>query len=259
LGEPLGGGGGSACPVDHSARTAWLEGTRSDPAKPHGTPTITTTATCDSTAMDPSSPLLTSGLPPVLSPHRQVSSIPRAPSGDGSSSSSSSNNSETVDAHTSPSGHWIYPSEQMFFRAMQRKNWTPSANDMSTLVPIHNAVNERAWAEITAWERGRGGEACGGPKLVSFSGDSARLTPKARLMVLLGYQRPFDRHDWTVNRCGKRVDYVIDFYSGRADPACPHALSVYIDARPKLNSVEGVNMRLQRFWQSWFPLAPAGS
>jgi len=29
---------------------------------------------------------------------------------------------------------------------------------------MHNAVNERAWAEILRWERGRGGERCGGPR-----------------------------------------------------------------------------------------------
>jgi cytochrome c heme-lyase len=30
---------------------------------------------------------------------------------------------------------------------------------MQTIVPIHNAVNERAWMEIKEWERGRGSEA----------------------------------------------------------------------------------------------------
>ena len=31
----------------------------------------------------------------------------------------------------------------------------------------------------------------------------------------MGYQAPFDRHDWVVDRCGTRVEYVIDFYAGR--------------------------------------------
>lgn len=26
--------------------------------------------------------------------------------------------------------------------------------------------------------------------------------------------RPFDRHDWLVDRCGREVRYVIDFYDG---------------------------------------------
>lgn len=50
------------------------------------------------------------------------------------------------------SGNWIYPSEKMFFDAMKRKGHDPQAPDMRTIVPIHNAVNERAWAEIKQWE-----------------------------------------------------------------------------------------------------------
>jgi cytochrome c heme-lyase len=30
---------------------------------------------------------------------------------------------------------------------------------MRSIVPIHNAVNERAWGEILEWERGQGSEA----------------------------------------------------------------------------------------------------
>ncbi|KAJ3054344.1 hypothetical protein HK097_002067, partial [Rhizophlyctis rosea] len=47
---------------------------------------------------------------------------------------------------------WVYPSEQMFFNAMRRKNWTPQEDDMGVVVPIHNAVNERAWTQILEWE-----------------------------------------------------------------------------------------------------------
>ena len=53
---------------------------------------------------------------------------------------------------------WIYPSERMFFEAMKRKNHKPNAEDMSAIVPIHNAVNERAWKEICDWEKGQGSE-----------------------------------------------------------------------------------------------------
>ena len=58
----------------------------------------------------------------------------------------------------SRSGNWIYPSEEMFFNAMKRKDWDPRAEDMRAIVPIHNAVNERAWKEIKQWEAGRGSE-----------------------------------------------------------------------------------------------------
>ncbi len=48
-------------------------------------------------------------------------------------------------------GNWIYPSEQMFYNAMKRKNWNPEERDMKSIVPIHNAVNEQAWKEILKW------------------------------------------------------------------------------------------------------------
>lgn len=69
---------------------------------------------------------------------------------------------------------------------MLRKNHQPNAADMATIVPIHNAVNERAWAELLAWERGQGGERCGGVKLVSFKGRPRDRTPKAWLNTALG-------------------------------------------------------------------------
>ncbi len=43
------------------------------------------------------------------------------------------------------------------------------------------------------------------------------MSPRARLNTLLGYSAPFDRHDWVVDRCGKTIEYVIDFYAGRQD------------------------------------------
>lgn len=88
------------------------------------------------------------------------------------------------------------------------------------------------------------GYRCGGPRLHSFSGNSQALTPKARLNTLLGYTAPFDRHDWVVDRCGTRLEYVIDFYSGKKDAS--GNLSFYLDVRPKLNSWEGVKMRIGR-------------
>lgn len=140
----------------------------------------------------------------------------------------------------------------MFFAAMKRKSYDPNAADMRTIVPIHNAVNERAWQEIKEWEMGRGSEKCGGPKLDSFSGDSTKLTPKARILTLLGYHPPFDRHDWTVDRCGKKIEYVIDFYTGKRDPSRPEAVNFYLDVRPKLQSFEGTKMRLEKWVGSWF-------
>ena len=58
-----------------------------------------------------------------------------------------------------------------------------------------------------------------------------------------GYEKPFDRHDWVVDRCGKRVEYVIDFYSGKEGGGMGLGPSFYLDVRPKLNSWAGVKTR----------------
>ncbi len=79
---------------------------------------------------------------------------------------------------------------------------------------------------------------------MSFSGTSTALTPKARINTLLGFQPPFDRHDWVVDRCGTKVEYVIDFYSGRDEGKAGKSLNFYLDVRPKLNSWEGWKMRI---------------
>lgn len=154
-------------------------------------------------------------------------------------------NSERDTGHDRQSGNWIYPSQEMFFSAMKRKGHEANPTDMASIVPIHNAVNERAWAEIKTWEAGLGSEKCGGPKLMSFSGDSKALTPRARWNILMGYHPPFDRHDWVVDRCGKKVDYVIDFYSGKGSEGL-QGLNFHLDVRPKLNSWEGIRMRVAK-------------
>jgi cytochrome c heme-lyase len=51
-------------------------------------------------------------------------------------------------------------------------------------------------------------------------------------MSWVGYRPPFDRHDWVVDRCGKEIVYIIDFYNGKPTAGIP---SVFIDARPELN------------------------
>lgn len=86
-----------------------------------------------------------------------------------------------------------------------------------------------------------------GAHAVQFAGVKDRLTPKARINTLLGYAAPFDRHDWVVDRCGKQVEYVIDFYAGRSDGKDAQGkVNFYLDVRPKVNSWEGVKMRALR-------------
>ena len=46
---------------------------------------------------------------------------------------------------------------------------------------------------------------CSQPRLVRFVGRPQDYSPQARLLNLLGYKLPFDRHDWVVDRCGREV------------------------------------------------------
>ncbi|KAI1175006.1 cytochrome c/c1 heme-lyase [Nemania sp. FL0916] len=276
-----------SCPVDHGAREVWTQHARAAAASMESRPTQTSTPTTTSSSWSsylPRIPFLSSTEPTPTSPSppahgtqnssnaphlgldREVSTIPRTttttPSPIGSSDHtvpSPANNEQETGADKT-TGNWIYPSERMFFDAMKRKGHDPRAADMRTVVPIHNAVNERAWLEIKAWEAPYiEGNTCSGPRLHSFSGLSTKLSPKARLNTFLGYQAPFDRHDWVVDRCGREIEYVIDFYAGRnpnpantTNPAggsvvgADGKLSFYLDVRPKMNSWEGVKMRAFR-------------
>jgi cytochrome c heme-lyase len=68
------------------------------------------------------------------------------------------------------------------------------------------------------------------------------MSPKARINTFLGYTAPFDRHDWVVDRCGTKIEYVIDFYAGKNE-GTGAKLNFFLDVRPKLNSWEGWKMR----------------
>ncbi|CDH48418.1 cytochrome c1 heme lyase [Lichtheimia corymbifera JMRC:FSU:9682] len=215
--QPTSNNTADQCPVDHTAYKHFL------PTSKEG---------CDSDAIDASnnmpavaqqSPL--PGQKQQLGTEREVSSIPRAAGED---------------------AKWIYPSEQMFFNAMRRKNWNPEEKDMPVVVPIHNAVNEQAWRQILEWEKMHETQ-CNQPKLVKFQGRPKDITPKARFRSWFGYKLPFDRHDWVVDRCGEKVTYVIDFYSGKQDPRRPEAVSFYLDVRPAV-SPSGILDRLKMSW-----------
>lgn len=201
--------GKDKCPVDHNSREVWLKNAASKAED----------VECSSDEL-PETPVYHSNAP--LPEKREVSSIPR----------------------TGTDANWVYPSEKQFFEAMLRKKWDPSSDDMKTVVPLHNSVNERVWNSIKLWEKDQGGDACGGIQLTNFKGDAKKLTPRAWFRSsILGYAKPFDRHDWSVDRCGKPVDYVIDFYHEDSEKLGPN---IYLDVRPKLNTWEGVRMRVYK-------------
>lgn len=169
-----------------------------------------------------------------LSTNRQVSTIPKA---------------------GAESEFWSYPSPQMFWNAMLRKGWRwkegdVSANDMENIIRIHNANNENAWLEILKWEALHAKE-CNCPKLKSFSGNAKKYSPRARIRHWLGYELPFDRHDWIVDRCGKEVRYVIDYYDGGTIDKDNYTFTLY-DVRPAMDSFGNIWDRMKVAWLRWY-------
>ena len=183
----------SSCPVKHGG--AWLGGGGGGgDAPPAGASACPVRGGAAAVGVDPGNMMKAGGernLPaPMqqmpLDTTRQVSTIPKS--------------DYNPDHQDNEKQLWEYPSPQMFFNAMRRKGYQPSEQDMSMVVAIHNAVNERAWSEVLDWENMHK-SSCGQPKLLKFEGRPKDITPRARLKSWLGYALPFDRHDWTVDRC----------------------------------------------------------
>ncbi|KAK5746478.1 Cytochrome c1 heme lyase [Elasticomyces elasticus] len=180
------------CPVDAKTREKWLEAAKArKPATSTPPPTTIPTSppqprpagsrfSLDTLSWLPSStsppqPPPRSTPPPRpkmyrLSTDREISSIPRAvsPSQPLNSAEQAAlpTTQKATASHGSPpanaqddtgfdqeSGNWIYPSQSQFFAAMRKKGHEAEAKDMETIIPIHNAVNEKAWAGILEWER----------------------------------------------------------------------------------------------------------
>ncbi|KAG3291285.1 HCCS-like [Ictidomys tridecemlineatus] len=103
---------------------------------------------------------------------------------------------------------WVYPSEQMFW----------------------NQNNEQAWKEILKWEALYAAECPCGPSLIRFGGKEKQYSPRARICSCMGYELPFDRHDWIINRCGLPVHHLI---------------------HPALDSLSTVWDRMKVAWWHW--------
>ncbi|KAL1006688.1 hypothetical protein UPYG_G00075430 [Umbra pygmaea] len=149
---------------------------------------------------------------------------------------------------------WVYPSEQMFWNAMLRKGWRwkeddLDPHDMSNIIKIHNTNNEQAWQEILKWEALRAKECPCGPSLKRFGGKAKEFSPRARMRHWMGYELPFDRHDWIVDRCGKEVRYVIDYYDGEVNKDT-YQFSI-LDVRPAFDSIDAVWDRMKVAWWRW--------
>jgi len=113
--------------------------------------------------------------------------------------------------------NWEYPSPQQMYNAMLRKGYDDTPQDaVESMVAVHNFLNEGAWAEIVEWERrfsrglGFGLQACKWgeegsmtgagmmsnqeevpqPRLLRFQGRPNDMTPKARILQMLGQVYP---------------------------------------------------------------------
>ncbi|KAI8825733.1 cytochrome c/c1 heme-lyase [Fimicolochytrium jonesii] len=148
---------------------------------------------------------------------------------------------------------WDYPSPQQFYNALVRKGYETPEAEVPTMVDIHNFLNEACWGEVQKWEKKFHCD-CKDLKLKKFQGRPQDLTPKARMYSWFGVEKPFDRHDWTIDRCGEDVRYVIDYYSAPdEEPGVP---AFNCDVRPALDSPSAVfdraRMGAQRIWERVF-------
>ena len=139
---------------------------------------------------------------------------------------------------------WVYPSPQMFFNALRRKGKGDDVteDDMDAVVHAHNSMNEITWQEVRTWELLHR-DHCADPTLLRFQGRPHDLSPLARIRSWFGGPLPFDRHDWYVDRCGKEVRYVIDFYFDEDKAGAPEAFEIVV--RPALDSPEAAMDRIK--------------
>ena len=150
---------------------------------------------------------------------------------------------------TKEGGRWTYPSPHQFHAATKAKGHTIDAREVPVIVDIHNAVNDEAWHRISAIEAKTHPE-CKDLRLVRFVGRPGDRSVKAKMMEkLLGWQEPFDRHDWLVDRCGQaKVRYIVDFYDGKPVAGRPDLVPVFIDARPALDTWGSLMDRWKILW-----------
>mmetsp|Transcript_12191 Transcript_12191/g.18193 ORF Transcript_12191/g.18193 Transcript_12191/m.18193 type:complete len:357 (+) Transcript_12191:30-1100(+) len=100
-------------------------------------------------------------------------------------------------------GVWKYPSPQQAYNAMVRKGKDPDIFRAKDFVSTHNEMNERGWSQVLKYESVTHPECPkNGIKLAKFNGDYEGRVPGS-----------FDRHYWTVNRCGKEEQkYILDYF-----------------------------------------------
>ncbi len=108
-------------------------------------------------------------------------------------------------------GNWEYPSPQQMYNALLRKGYHDTDPEhVTSMVSVHNFLNEGAWREICIWEGlfskglGEGWKKCergeagidesvadaANPKLVRFQGRPKDMTPRATMVQVMGWIYP---------------------------------------------------------------------
>ncbi|ANQ11141.1 Cytochrome c heme lyase [Plasmodium coatneyi] len=146
--------------------------------------------------------------------------------------------------------NWLYPSPQQFYNSLIRKNKHIDRNYIDAVVTVHNEVNEESWKHILKYEYLHRSK-CSEVTLQRFLGKFDDLSVKAKFRSIFSkLGRPFDRHDWYVNRCGKEVKYILDYYN---DESMQDDKNIYIDVRPAMNSFSNVWDRIRYpFYEFYF-------
>jgi cytochrome c heme-lyase len=240
---------GGGCPVSPRNIFKFFTGIDSsaspdfDTSKPYKNPNVYNVYSekIDPTNQMPANPANTRALPDQTMPlevNRQKSSIPKGGTDD---------------------EVWAYPSPQMFWNSLNRKNKVDGAKeeDMDIVVAVHNNMNEKTWNEVMKWEqlKGDGVNVGGPPKLLRFQGKPYDLSIKARLKMFFGHPAPFDRHDWWVDQGGRINRYIIDYYhdvSSSSQDLRPSdnltdfasMKSIQLDVRPAYDNFFGLYGRL---------------
>eukprot|EP01083_Nonionella_stella_P005162 14985_1 len=170
---------------------------------------------------------------------------------------------------------WLNPSANQLFRSLERKDKPIEHEDSLSVAAVHAIVTEQTWNSILQYE-GLHSTQCDAPKLARFEGRDGFYSPKAKFFhYVMGMPWPYDRHDWTVDRCGKEVQYVIDYYAlpvatdenvelinnmeetKESDVYAPFIqdkniqFMYTIDARPKLNSFGNMVDRVKIAYRNW--------
>jgi len=188
------------------------------------------------------------GKNPIINPRNMMPDLPQTP-GQGQTKVLSTEREVSSIPKTGSDGvKWEYPSPQQFYNALLRRNKTAEEETMDSVVHVHNVVNEDSWKQVLEWEIMH---ECREPSLQRFVGKSEEPSIKARLRQSLGLLRGeelFDRHDWYVDRCGKKtVRYIIDYYDTSAcTNSNPSDFNVRIDTRPAPDSVGAVWDRIRK-------------